>query len=85
MSRNVKRQLPLLGAGALCMIIMHFIEVYWVVMPNYGPLEVTYVDVGLGLGLFCVYLAAVLRGLEEYSLVPISDPRLSRALEFENA
>jgi hypothetical protein len=85
MSRNIKRRLPLLCAGALCMIIMHFVEVYWVVMPNYGPLEVSYVDVGLGLGMFCIYLAAVLRGLEEYSLVPVGDPRLARSLEFENA
>jgi hypothetical protein len=32
-----------------------------------------------------VYLASVLRGMEDYSLVAVGDPRLVRALEFENA
>jgi hypothetical protein len=85
MSRNVKRRLPLLAVGAVCMIVMHVVEVYWVVMPNYGPLAPNYVDAGLLVGVLCVYLAAVLRGLEDYSLVPVGDPRLVRALEFENA
>ncbi len=85
MSRNVKRRLPLLATGAVCMIVMHVVEMYWVVMPNYGPLAPSYVDVGTLVGVLCIYLAAVLRGLEEYSLVPIGDPRLVRAREFENA
>jgi hypothetical protein len=85
MSRNIKRRLPMLGAGAVCMIVMHIIEVYWVVMPNYGPLQVSYVDVALLIGLLGIYLAEVLRGYEQYSLIPIGDPRLSRALEFEQA
>ena len=85
MSRNIKRRLQLLAAGAVCIVVMHVVEMYWVVMPNYGPLEPNYVDVALCVGLFCLYLAAVLRNLEQYSLVPIGDPRLARCLEFENA
>jgi hypothetical protein len=85
MSRNIKRRLPLLAIGAACMLVMHVVEVYWVVMPNYGPLAPNYVDAGLFVGIFCIYLAAVLRGLEDYSLVPVGDPRLVRSLEFEQA
>jgi hypothetical protein len=85
MSRNIKRRLPLLATGAVCMIVMHVCEVYWIVMPNFGALDLSIVDVGCLVGVFGVYLAAVLRGMEDYALVAIGDPRLGRALEFENA
>ena len=85
MSRNIKRRLNFLAAGAVCMVVMHVLEVYWIVMPNFGPLDPSLVDVGCFLGVFGVYLAAVLRGMEDYSLVPVGDPRLHRSLEFENA
>ncbi|MGD0674229.1 MAG: hypothetical protein ABSC94_02345 [Polyangiaceae bacterium] len=85
MSRNVKRRLPLLAAGAACMIVMHVVEVYWIVMPNLGPLAPSLLDLGCLLGVVGVYVAAVLHGIEEYPLVPVGDPRLVRSLEFENA
>jgi hypothetical protein len=85
MSRNVKRRLPFLAAGAGCMILMHIAEVYWVVMPNFGPMEPSLLDLGCLLGVVGIYLAFVFHGIEEYTLVPVGDPRLPRALEFENA
>jgi hypothetical protein len=85
MSRNIKRRLPLLALGAATMVVMHVIEVYWVVMPNYGPMKVNIVDVGCLFGVVGVYLAAALYGLRDYALVPVGDPRLQRALDFENA
>lgn len=85
MSRNIKRRLTYLGIGAGCMVIMHIVEVYWIVMPNYGPLAPSLLDVGCLLALVGIYLAAVLHGIEEYQLVPVGDPRLARAMEFENA
>jgi hypothetical protein len=85
MSRNIKRRLPLLAVGAACMIVMHVVEVYWVVMPNFGKLAPSWVDLACLLGVFGVYLSTVLRGMVDYSLVAVGDPRLGRALEFENA
>ncbi len=85
MSRNIKRRLPLLAVGATCMVIMHVVEVYWVVMPNFGPLEPNVVDLGCLLGVMGIYLSAVLYGMRDVALVPVGDPRLSRALHFENA
>jgi hypothetical protein len=85
LSRNIKRRLPFLATGAVCMVIMHVVEVYWIVMPNYGPLQLKLVDLSCLVGVVGFYLAAVLRGMEDYSLVAVGDPRLVRALEFENA
>jgi hypothetical protein len=85
MSRNIKRRLPLLAAGSICMIVMHVVDVYWVVLPNYGPFAPNVFDAACLFGVLGVYLAAVLRIMTGHSLVAIGDPRLSRALEFENA
>lgn len=85
MSRNVKRRLPLLAIGAACMVVMHVVEVYWVIMPNLGPLAPNLVDLACLVGVFGIYLASVLRGMMDHSLVAIGDPRLERALHFENA
>jgi hypothetical protein len=85
LSRNIKRRLPLLAAGAACMVVMHVVEVYWIIMPNLGPLAPNLIDLGCLVGVGGIYLSAVLRGMVEHSLVPVGDPRLTRALEFENA
>jgi hypothetical protein len=85
MSRNIKRRLPLLATGAVCMVVMHVIEVYWVVMPNLGKFAPSWIDLSCLVGVFGVYLAGVLHGMRDHSLVAVGDPRLERALEFENA
>jgi hypothetical protein len=85
MSRNIKRRLPLLATGAVVMALMHITDVYWLVMPNFGPFAPSLLDLACLVGVFGVYAAAVLRGMEDYSLVAVGDPRLARALHFENA
>jgi hypothetical protein len=85
MSRNVKRRLPFLAAGAVCLVAMHITEAYWIIFPNFGPLAPDLLDLGCLVGIVGVYLATVLRGMTDYALVPVGDPRLERALEFENA
>jgi hypothetical protein len=85
MSRNIKRRLPLLATGAVCMLLMHVVEAYWIVMPNFGPLAPHLLDFGCLFAVVGIYLSAVFYGIEEYALVPVGDPRLTRALEFENA
>jgi hypothetical protein len=77
MSRNIKRRLPLLATGAVCMLLMHVVEAYWIVMPNFGPLAPHLLDFGCLFAVVGIYLSAVFYGIE--------DPRLTRALEFENA
>jgi hypothetical protein len=85
MSRNVKRRLPFLATGATCLIVMHVAEAYWIIFPNFGPFSPDLLDLGCLIGIVGAYLAFVFRGMTDYALVPIGDPRLARALEFENA
>jgi len=87
LSRNVKRRLWAIKIGALWLIAMHVVEMYWQVMPYYagGESTVHWMDFACLIGVAGVYLAVVFYRMTKYPLIPIGDPRLSRALSFENA
>jgi hypothetical protein len=86
-SRNVKRRLWAIKIGALWLIAMHVVEMYWQVMPYYagGESTVHWMDLASLVGVAGIYLAVVFYRMTKYPLIPIGDPRLSRALSFENA
>jgi hypothetical protein len=85
LSRNVKRRLHVLPIGCIVILVMHFVELYWIVMPTVGPLAIHWIDVACFLGVGGAYLALVFRTMTRHSLIPIGDPRLPRALHFEQA
>jgi len=87
LSRAPKRRPRAVAAAAAWMLVMHWVDLFWVVIPEVAPqravphlLDVTLL-VGLG-GLAVAMAAWVLR---EHSLVPQRDPRLQESLRFENA
>ena len=86
MSRWVKRNRILLSGAAVWMLLMHWLDLYWLVMPSVDSLRVPLhladltTMVGLG-GLFVAATAVHLRGR---SLVPVKDPRIEESLAFEN-
>jgi hypothetical protein len=90
MSRNIKRRVQWLALGAVMLLVMHVVEIYWDVLPNF-PGNGTYsfsphwLDLTCFLGVGGVYLGVVLRLMAGYALIPLGDPRLVRALKFENA
>lgn len=84
-SRNVKRNVGVLLAVAALALAMHVVEIYWIVMPNRGPLALHWLDLTCLIAVGGAYLATVLRALEQHALVPVGDPRLARSLHFENA
>lgn len=87
LSRNIKRRLTILGFAAGWMLLVHVVEMYWFVMPNYRvePFQFHWLDVACLLFVGGVYKAVVLRKMAHHSLIPIGDPRLDRSLHFENA
>ncbi len=87
LSRNMKRRLTVLRLGAMWLLGMHAVEMYWLVMPNYahGEVSLHWLDATCFLGVGGAYLAAVFYRMTKYPLIPVGDPRLSRALSFENA
>lgn len=86
-SRNVKRRIPLLAFGAAWLLVNHILECFWLVMPyasgGEGGLSVHWMDIATVLAVGGCYLAFVLFRMTQIPLVPIGDPRLSRALHHE--
>jgi uncharacterized membrane protein YfcA len=85
MSRNVKRRPELLSGMAVLLLGVHVLEYYWLVLPNFGAFAPSWVDLVCLLGIGGVYLGVVLRNMTRHPLIPVGDPRLPRALHFENA
>ena len=88
MSRAPKRRPRCSRAVAVWMLVMHWVDLYWLVMPAGSPGSPVPSSRGphlagrLSARLFLAGAAFALRGR---SLVPERDPRLEESLAFENA
>jgi hypothetical protein len=87
LSRTPKRRPALLAAAAAWLLVMHLVDIYWLVMPAGSPgsplPHLVDVTVAVALGSFLLAAAAlVVRGR---ALLPERDPRLAESLGFENA
>lgn len=86
MPRSVKRRTLPLAVGALWMLAMHFVDLYWLVMPvlhHDGP-QFGWLDLTTFLGCGALFLAAFAWPLGRAPVVPVRDPRLGESMGFEN-
>ncbi len=85
--RFVKRRPKLFGPIAAWVLLMHYVDVYWLVMPGVSPgrvpLHLLDLTCALGVGGLC--LAGTAWRLRDRPLIPLKDPRLAESLAFENA
>jgi len=86
LSRETKRRLHLLAGFAVWMLVMHFFDVYWQVMPEYDKSGFVFglVDLTALIGVGGIFVAAAARVGSGVRLVPTGDPRLGESLSFEN-
>jgi len=87
LSREVKRRKMLLGAWAVWMLAIHWIDLYWLVMPTFAPKYLPFgpTDILCLVGLGCIFIAGFLYSARGRALVPSRDPRLEESLALENA
>jgi hypothetical protein len=85
--RGVKRCKASLGFWALWLLVVHAIDIFWLVMPNLdgNHLPVGLVEMCCFAGLGCLFVAAVLQVAAHCALAPLRDPRLAESLAFENS
>lgn len=86
MSRNFKRRLAVLRFWVCWILVMHVVQMYWFVMPysTEQGFQFHYFDALCLLGVGGVYFGYVLREMTRHAIIPVGDPRLERALRFEN-
>ena len=87
MSRNIKRKLNLHCLMAIWILFMHFVDLYWLIMPNIDKqgIHITIGDVTNFLAIGGIYLAILLNRFKKYHLYPIRDPRVEDSIHFQNA
>jgi hypothetical protein len=84
LSRDIKRNFNLLRNIAVLIIVMRFVDLYWMVAPDFHPgqFTVSWMDFTLPIGLGGIWLAGFLWQLERRPLLPVGEPNLEEALEF---
>ena len=87
LSREMKRRKILLGGWAVWMLVIHWVDLYWLVMPTFSPESVPFrlLDVCCIIAVGSLYLAGLCWSVRSRALVPKKDPRLQESLAFENS
>ena len=84
--RDVKRHRAGLWGAALWLLLMEWLDLYWLIMPSLyheGP-RLHLLDVLTFLALGLLFVGALAWTLRRRALVPVNDPRLVESLAFEN-
>jgi hypothetical protein len=83
LSREVKRNTRLLSRIAIVIIVMRFVDLYWLVMPDFrkGAFGLSWLDLAAPVALGGIWLWYFSRQLNQRPLLPIRDPNLQEALE----
>jgi hypothetical protein len=86
MGRTVKRNGTTLAVGGAWLLAMHFVDLYWQVMPTLHPegFSPSVLDVAALMAVGGSFVAAASWLMRRQALVPLRDPRLAESLAFEN-
>lgn len=84
--RAGKRNLRVLGFMAGWMIFMHYVDLYWLIMPNFhqqGPV-LSWMDFASFIGIGGIFLGIFWHTYSTHTLLPVGDPDLKKSIEFIN-
>jgi hypothetical protein len=86
LSRYAKRRKFVLAFWSVWLLMVHWLDMYWLVMPTYSPhgARPALLDAFCLAGLAAIYVATVLWVAGEQALSPQRDPRRAESLAFEN-
>ena len=88
MGRGLRRNKTMLTISACLILVMHWVDHYWLVMPqmNWQAKTFTFsgagilMDISCAIGMIAVYIALFCLVTRNRPLVPLKDPRLGEAL-----
>jgi len=87
MSREAKRTLKILIPVAVWAIAMQWVDLYFIIMPEYQPgsgkIPFSWLDLAVFASIGGFFLWMVTRNLASAPLVPVDDPRIDESLVFE--
>lgn len=92
--RASKRNLAILGTAACWVLFIHFVDHYWLVMPNFNQhhglesdtaIHFHWLDITAVVTTFSTYALIFWHLLSKSALLPVGDPRFEQGLEFVNS
>ena len=96
MSRHVRRRPGWMCFWASYVLAMHFVDVYWMIMPQAREIVANAPPATMGgpagivasllcvIGMGALLLGLILRVASGTNIVPVRDPRLQESIAFEN-
>lgn len=84
--RSVKRNRVQLAAVSVWLLVVHYLDLYWLVMPAVHPegFAPRLTDLTAWIGATALFFAAFCWLARRPAMVPVGDPRLPESLSFEN-
>lgn len=85
-SRGAKRNLLFLKLIAIWVLVMHWVDLHWAVMPNHHKdgFHLSWMDVSTMLGIGGMFLWYFFRRFSAQALIPVKDPKLDVSLNHVN-
>lgn len=81
--RWVKRDKKSLVSVSILILVMQYIDIYWMVYPNYDSSHIRFgfLEVGILLGFIGLFLFTLFHFLSRYPLIPLKDPGKEESAE----
>ncbi|MDP8208531.1 MAG: hypothetical protein P9L92_17835 [Candidatus Electryonea clarkiae] len=86
MSRHVKRSFDALRFFAIWLLVMHWLDLYWNVMPVLHPESAlpSWLDLTTMMGIGGIFLFIFWRNFTKHAVLAFNDPKLDESIEFQN-
>lgn len=83
---DFKRSGVTLSLAACWLLVMHYLDLYWLVMPSlhHEHIHGDVLDVTCLVGVVALFVAVFTHRMVGHKLVPVGDPRLAESVAFEN-
>jgi hypothetical protein len=83
LNREPKHNKKVLGFVSVLIILMHLIELHWIVMPvlNHAGMALSWLDFATLIGLGGIFMGLFFQQFKKHSMVPVNDPMLADSLD----
>jgi len=77
-----KRHPVILGVISVWILLMHWLDIYWIVMPNIHPhgFSFSWIDIAVMLAIGGIFIGAMWQRIVSHALVPVRDPKLEDSM-----
>ncbi|MEX0680219.1 MAG: hypothetical protein WD097_02470 [Balneolales bacterium] len=82
LGKKAKSHYKLLAVISILIIVLQFLEMFWIVMPilHTGGISMHWLDITLFIAFFCIFAGLFFRTFGKHSMIPKNDPLLAESL-----